>query len=234
MGRVSKLRRSTVSSLLVENLVPAGDGRLHSGACRVTHGPNDFDFENIAGMTVASVRRSLETIFSIPDDAEAYVGGSVVAPGYRLRPGDAVEFLRRRGRKAVSDLLTAAQLLQRWHITPEQYQQLLQDGLPTIRFGDGTTRHPEIAVDEWLRRRYAPDTACIGIDLKRIADHFDPPPPDKVGSDYIASRLGCTTTWVADMVRRGEIPPHCVVPGTGSGKPWKFFRSRIDSWITSR
>ena len=97
-------------------------------------------------------------------------------------------------------------------------------------------RHPDVAVDEWLRRRFAsyPDTACIGMDLKRIADHFDPPPPDKVGSDYVASRLGCTTTWVADLVRRGEIPPHCVVPGTGSGKPWKFFRSRIDSWITSR
>jgi hypothetical protein len=92
--------------------------------------------------------------------------------------------------------------------TGEQYQQLLKDGLPTIRFEDGTVRHPDVAVDEWLRRRYAadPDMTCIGIDLKRIADHFDPPPSDKVGSHYVARRLGCTTTWVADMVRRGEIP----------------------------
>src|SRR5262249_4644657 len=150
-------RRSTVSSLLVENLVPAGDGRLPSGACRVTHGANDWIFENIAGTTVASVRRSLATIFSIPDDAEAYIGGSVVGPGYRLRAGAAVEFLRRWGWKAVGDLLTPQQLIQRWLLTPEQYQQLLQDGLPTIPFADGTVRHPEIAVDEWLRRRYAPD-----------------------------------------------------------------------------
>ena len=136
----------------------------------------------------------------------------------------------------VGDLLTPEQLMQRWQITGEQYQQLLKDGLPTIRFLDGTVRHPEVAVDEWFRFQYAaaPDTTGISTAIKRIADHFDPLPPDKVGSDYVANRLGCTTTWVADMVRRGEIPPHAVVPGTGNGKPWKFFRSQIDSWITSR
>jgi hypothetical protein len=207
-----------------------------SQPCRITHGPNDAYFEDIVGKSVASIRRSLATVFSIPTEADAFVGGSVVGPEYRLRAGDSVEFLVRRGLKSLGDLLTPEQLIERWHITEQQYQQLLKDGLPTIRFEDGTARHPEVAVDEWLRRRFAsyPDTACIGIDLKRIADHFDPPPPDKVGSDYVASRLGCTTTWVADMVRRGEIPPHCVVPGTGNGKPWKFFRSRIDSWITDR
>jgi hypothetical protein len=212
-------------------------GSLAPSACRIIHGPCDSYFPNLAGKTVASVWRSLATVFSISTEAEAFIGGSVVAAEYRLRAGDCLEFLRRGwGRKGVGDLLTATQLIQRWHVTEEQYQQLLKDGLPTIRFQDGTARHPEVAVDEWLRRRFAsyPDTACIGIDLKRIADHFDPPPPDKVGSDYVASRLGCTTTWIADLVRRGEIPPHCVVPGTGNGKPWKFFRSRIDSWITAR
>jgi hypothetical protein len=209
---------------------------LSPPACRITHGPNDAYFANIVGKSVASVRRSLATVFSIPGDAQAFVRGSVVGPEYRLRAGDSVEFLVRRGLKSLGDLLSPEQLIRRWHITGEQYQQLLKDGLPTIRFDDGTVRHPEVAVDEWLRRRFAsyPDTARIGSDIHRIADHFDPPPPDKVGSAYVASRLGCTTTWVADLVRRGEIPPHCVVPGTGSGKPWKFFRSRIDSWITSR
>jgi Helix-turn-helix domain len=55
-----------------------------------------------------------------------------------------------------------------------------------------------------------------------------------VGSRYIADRLGCTTVWVAEMARSGEVPRHCVVPGTGSGKPWKFYRERIDAWIASR
>lgn len=70
--------------------------------------------------------------------------------------------------------------------------------------------------------------------MRRIADYFDPPPPDKVGSEYVAQRLGCTTTWIADLVRRGEIPKNCLVPGTGNGKPWKFHRNLIDKWIETR
>jgi len=216
--------------------VPGNGGLLLSRACRVTCGPNDLFFENLVGKPVVLVRRCLASVFSIPDKAEAWVGGSVVRSDYRLRADDSVEFLVRRGRKTLGDLLTAEQLMQRWQIDNDKYRQLLKAGLPTIRFEDGSVRHPEVAVDEWLCRSYAlePDTACIATAIKRIADHFDPPPPDKVGSDYVAHRLGCTTTWVADMVRQGEIPVHCVVPGTGNGKPWKFLRSRIDSWIESR
>jgi hypothetical protein len=73
-------------------------------ACRIAHGPCDSDFENLAGKTVASVRRSLATVFSIPDDAEAYCNGSTVAAEYALRAGDSVEFLVRRGRKGVDGL----------------------------------------------------------------------------------------------------------------------------------
>jgi len=70
--------------------------------------------------------------------------------------------------------------------------------------------------------------------IDRIADHFDPPPSDKVGTPYIAECIGCTTVWITEMVRNGEIPPDSVVPGTGNGKPWKFFRARIDEWLQSR
>jgi hypothetical protein len=74
----------------------------------------------------------------------------------------------------------------------------------------------------------------VTAELKRIADHFDPPPPDKVGTPYVAQRLGCTTVWITEMVRSGEIPIACVVPGTGCGKPWKFYRVRIDEWLQGR
>jgi hypothetical protein len=70
--------------------------------------------------------------------------------------------------------------------------------------------------------------------LGRIADHFDPPPPDIVGTTYIANKLGCTTDWIAEMAREGEIPISCLIPGTGDGKPWKFRRTRIDQWIEQR
>jgi N6-adenosine-specific RNA methylase IME4 len=70
-------------------------------ACRIVHGPCDSYFENIEGKSIALVRRSLAGAFSIPDDAEAWAGGSVVGEDYRLRAGDSVEFLRRGwGRKA--------------------------------------------------------------------------------------------------------------------------------------
>src|SRR6266540_3860351 len=71
----------------------------HAGACRVTHGPNDSCFPNLVGKPVASIRRCLATPFGIPDEAEPWVAGSVVDADYRLRAGDSVEFLKRRGLK---------------------------------------------------------------------------------------------------------------------------------------
>jgi N6-adenosine-specific RNA methylase IME4 len=75
-------------------VVPPDQENHHAGACRISHGPNDSYFENLAGKTVASVRRSLATVFSIPDGAQAFLNGSPVAPEYRLRAGDSVVFLR--------------------------------------------------------------------------------------------------------------------------------------------
>ena len=76
--------------------------------------------------------------------------------------------------------------------------------------------------------------ADLALQLGRIADHFDPPPPDIVGTPYVAGKLGCTTDWIAMLVRDGGIPPSCLVPGTGNGKPWKFQRSGIDRWLEQR
>lgn len=74
----------------------------------------------------------------------------------------------------------------------------------------------------------------ISVDVRRIADRLDPPPPDKVGTPYVAQRLGCTTDWITELIRQVQIPPDCIVPGTGNGKPWKFFRRKIDRWIGDR
>jgi len=76
--------------------------------------------------------------------------------------------------------------------------------------------------------------AEVQADLKRLADHFAPQPADIVGTPYLASKLGCTPTWIAQMVRSGEIPKSCVVPGSGQGRQWKFYRGRIEDWLTSK
>jgi hypothetical protein len=90
-----------VSSTLT-NAVAGDGGPLLPGACRITHGPCDSYFENLAGKSVASIQRSLATAFDLPNDAEPYIGGSVVAPDYRVRAGDEVVFVRSGwGRKGV-------------------------------------------------------------------------------------------------------------------------------------
>jgi hypothetical protein len=72
------------------------------------------------------------------------------------------------------------------------------------------------------------------VAAERIADRLNPPPPDVVDTPWVAERLACTTTWVADLARRGEIPPGCILPSTGNGKPWKFHRAKIEAWLASR
>jgi hypothetical protein len=76
--------------------------------------------------------------------------------------------------------------------------------------------------------------AAIARDLGRIADKQDPPPPNVIDSPTLAAKLGCTTTWIAQMAREGSIPQGCIVEGTGRGKPWKFYRRQIESWLADR
>jgi hypothetical protein len=78
------------------------------------------------------------------------------------------------------------------------------------------------------------DLATTAASASRLADHFSPAPSDILGTPAIARRLGCTTVWVAQLVRKGVIPRNCVVPGSGNGKPWKFFKDKIDAWLASR
>lgn len=70
--------------------------------------------------------------------------------------------------------------------------------------------------------------------LRRLADHFDPPPPDIVNTAFVANKLGCTKIWVARMAADRLILASCVLPGTGNGKVWKFYRSRIEKWLETR
>ena len=57
---------------------------------------------------------------------------------------------------------------------------------------------------------------------------------DIVGTPYVARKLACATVWITDMIRRGEIPQGCIVPGTGNGNIWKLYRRKIDKWIETR
>src|SRR5262249_922283 len=80
----------------------------------------------------------------------------------------------------------------------------------------------------------SPELKSALTSINRLADHLAPPPQSIVGTPYVAKQLGYTKVWVAELVRKGQIPQHCIVPGTGSGKVWRFYREKIDRWIESR
>jgi hypothetical protein len=63
----------------------------------------------------------------------------------------------------------------------------------------------------------------IASSLRQLTEALCPSSTDKVGSDYVSNKLGCTSVYVAEMARNKKIPSRCIVPGTGNGKPWKFF-----------
>jgi len=143
-----------------------------------------------------------------------------------------LEFIDIEGHKGVGRVWTADEYCQLCGISREQLNEQIEKGLEVMRLADGTIRITETAVDQFI----AGDAIIVQVAnaLTRIANHFDPPPPDVVDTTYIADKLGCTKVWVAKMAAEGMIPKNCIVPGTGIGKPWKFYRSRIDPWILMR
>ncbi len=189
-----------------------------SNLVRVVHGPNEGCYP-VHNKRVCDVRRALLQVFNIPRSAMAFVGGKPVSEGYRLEGGQVLEFIRAMGIKGLGELLTPEELQEQWRIDGQEYEELLVLGLPIVRFGTGAVRHPETAVDEFMRQLGNPNQSK---------------PPELVGTPYVAERLGCTTVWITQMIRSGDIPPNCVVPGTGNGKPWKFIRVRIDEWLKRR
>jgi len=133
--------------------------------------------------------------------------------------------VKRRGRKGVGDLLTPEQLMQRWQIDNDKYRHLLKAGLPTLRFEDDTVRHPEVAVDEWLRRIAEP--------------RYDRPVlPGTQGSaarkwcniEEAALLSGRSVTTIRRDIRAGTLRAHVV--GRGRSRPsYRIRRADLKAYI---
>jgi hypothetical protein len=70
---------------------------------RVIHGANDHTFDRLTGKSVACVQESLSQMFNIPAEALAFLDGSEVGPGYRLRSSEVLEFVVRWGWKGAGN-----------------------------------------------------------------------------------------------------------------------------------
>jgi hypothetical protein len=78
------------------------------------------------------------------------------------------------------------------------------------------------------------ELSAVSLSAARIANCLDPPLSQIIDSPSLAKQLDCSTTWIAQMARDRRIPASCIVPGTGSGKPWKFYRKQINDWLSNR
>jgi len=190
---------------------------------------------------IGDLATAMRQILNIPVGAEVRVNGKPASFADVPVGGDIIEFVKRNGVKGVGQVWTEEEFCELFQIDSQELQKHIADGLPVLRLRDGSVRITETAVDEFLtghrhdhQERLAVALENISASQKRLADHFDPPPSDIVGTDYIANHLGCTQVWVTDLVRGGGIPKSCVVVGTGNGKPWRFYRSRIDDWLARR
>jgi len=185
-------------------------------------------FEELAGATVESARLQLRAVLGIPNRAISRVNGVWVGGDYRLRHTDDLEFVVLRGWKGGADLVWMVDEQNRLlRVAPGSVEEHIQKGLRPVGVGN----HVE-CLD--LLPYIAGCLGQIEHSLRRIADHVDPPPPNVVATDYVADKLNCTLVWAARMAAEGRIPRSCIVPGTGNGKLWKFYRARIDKWIEER
>ena len=59
--------------------------------------------QELAGFTAKEVRSSMADVLNVPKSALAFVGGRRIGGGYRLRPNDHLEFVRKCGSKGANE-----------------------------------------------------------------------------------------------------------------------------------
>ena len=203
----------------------------------VIYGRDEVEVNAAEAIEVQAIQGRLKSFMGIPHDAVARVDDVEVLPAELVQPDSTVEFVVKEGHKGIGRVFTQKEYCDLFGLTEAHFEKQIQQGLKVMQTANGAVV-TETAVDNFIAGLNGGGDgaflAVIASSLKRIADHVDPPPPDIVDTTYIADKLGVTKVWVAQMALDKLIPPSCIVPGTGNGKPWKFYRSRIDPWILMR
>jgi excisionase family DNA binding protein len=126
--------------------------------------------------------------------------------------------------------MTPEQLIGRWHITEQQYQQLLKDGLPTIRFEDGAVRHPEPAVDDWLRRWTGPRRKRPELTDGQDSAEWPPAARKWCNIEEAARLSGRSVTTIRRDIKDGTLRAHVV--GRGRRRPsYRIRRADLKAYI---
>ncbi len=78
------------------------------------------------------------------------------------------------------------------------------------------------------------DTGGIARELRKLRRALRPAEPEIIGTPEVAKLAGVTTAAVRQWVESGAVPRNCIVPGSGNGTPWRFYRRRILKWLRTR
>jgi hypothetical protein len=123
---------------------------------RVTHGAHE-DFFPVVGKSVATVRRCLASVFSIPVEALPRVSGQVVGPDHILAAGEGLTFAKENGHKGVgTHVWTEMEFCKFFKITREDLDTWIGKGLKAKPCLDGSLRITETAADEFFRGSQVP------------------------------------------------------------------------------
>lgn len=195
----------------------------------------------LAGRTIGEVKTAVRDRWGVAYSCDAVLNDQIADVSVALRVGDRLMF-RRFGFKgaegseyAEADLLIAK--TEELRVIAAEERNVAVAVRRAVQFcikHFGRPRDGDLVMLHEVLNRIATSVDVTASTINRIADRLAPQPADIVDSVWVAERLDCTTTWVADMARQGMIPPSCIVPGTGKGKVWKFYRGPIERWLATR
>lgn len=201
----------------------------------VIHGPNDGIFD-LAGSTVAVVQRALVDAFNLRSNAIAFVNGEEVASTFTLSAGDRLEFVYRTGTKGLGDLLTPEDLMGKWRISPDEYQELQQLGLPTVPFNNGTVLHPEVAVDDWWKSIATPHFVIRTEVLKDSRSWLNPPASNPPPTHRFGPLAGTQEQLASWLHPKGKSDPRHLKARAKNGVVWiRAVHSRLNEvWFKTQ
>lgn len=117
---------------------------------KVIYGANGIILSNSVGQSVASIHIWTRDVLNAPRWCVPFINGQRVGRHYRVLPGDTVEFVYPWGFKGSDEPMSAQDLMAWRGLTAEQYEQLLRQGLPSIRVKGQEVRHQRESVKEWF------------------------------------------------------------------------------------
>lgn len=135
-------------------------------------------------------------------------------------------------------LVSPAYLRMLWGITQADYEELLAEGLPVVRFASGVIRHPEVAVDEFFRMQFTqarsnrsqePLSERIVAAIEQVADRLPNLAGPPMTVEQVAEFASVSEKTVYRWVGQGKLKPKA-----DGARPLLFERSEIEKALSSR